>query len=253
VSTHHGDADLAAVGRLLADSGRCRILEALGDGRALPASLLAREAGVAPSTASEHLARLVEGGLLTVERHGRNRYFRFRGPEVGKLLEVVARIAPPSRPRNLRDAARGQAVREARTCYDHLAGRLGVALFQSLLERRVLEGHDGTFLPGADRLSSPGGAADYRIGAGAEAVLTELGIDLDRVRSGRRPLIRYCVDWSEQSHHLAGGLGAAIAGRLSSLRWIARGETSRAVHVTDAGERGLARVLGLSWPAAGAA
>jgi DNA-binding transcriptional ArsR family regulator len=251
VGLHRGDADLASVGRLLADPGRCRILQALGDGRALPASLLAREAGVAASTASEHLAKLVEGGLLGVERHGRNRYYRLRGPEVGRLLEVVAGVAPPRRAGNLREAVRGEALREGRTCYDHLAGRLGVAIFRGLLDRRVLEGHDGSFLVGGDRLSSRGDAADYRIGPGAGGVLAELGVELDRLPP-RRPPIRYCVDWSEQCHHLAGGLGAAVAESLFSHGWLTRAETSRVVHVTKPGRQGLARVFGVEWPGAGA-
>jgi DNA-binding transcriptional ArsR family regulator len=120
-----GDANIAALAAVLADPARCRVLAALGDGRALPASMLASDAGVAASTASEHLARLVKAGLLTVERHGRHRYFRLAGPHVSDLLEALARVAPPAPVRSLREGTRAQALRLARTCYDHLAGRRG--------------------------------------------------------------------------------------------------------------------------------
>jgi DNA-binding transcriptional ArsR family regulator len=239
-----GDADLAAVGTLLAEPARARILLTLGDGRALPASVLAAEAGIAPSTASAHLGRLVDGGLLAAERHGRHRYFRLAGPEVGELLETVARLAPPAEIRSLRQGTRAHAVRAARTCYDHLAGRLGTALMAALLERGVLVGGDGTFRPDAgDRLSSRGGDVAYELTApGAAFLRRELGIDPP---AGRRPLVRYCVDWSEQRHHLAGALGAALADRLFALGWIERSRMGRAVHVTRDGADGLRSALGV--------
>src|SRR5438128_10800351 len=123
-----GDADLAAVGTLLAEPARVRMLAALGDGRALPASALAAEARVAPSTASGHLAKLVAGGLLAVESRGRRRYFTLHGPEVAEVLEAIARIAPREPVRSLGQATRAEALRVARTCYDHLPGRLGAAV-----------------------------------------------------------------------------------------------------------------------------
>src|SRR5579863_2775355 len=129
----HGDADIASIGALVADRGRARILLALGDGRALPASVLADEAGVAPSTASAHLARLVKGGLLRVERHGRHRYFRLAGPEVGDLMEALARISPPAQVRSLKQGSKAHAVRYARTCSDHLARALGTQARKSVV------------------------------------------------------------------------------------------------------------------------
>jgi DNA-binding transcriptional ArsR family regulator len=240
-----GDADISLVGALLSDRGRCRILFALGDSRALPASVLAAEAGVAPSTASEHLGRLVGAGLLASERHGRHRYYRLAGPEVGRLLEVLAGLAPPAPVRSLLEATRAQRVRTARTCYDHLAGRLGVGLMQALLRERVLEGHDGSFLAGRDRPASAGGAADYRLTTDGRRRLEELGVRLDGPSS--RPLVRYCVDWSEQRHHLAGRLGAALAARLVELDWVRRDPRSRAVEVTDRGAGGLWRSFRLRW------
>ncbi len=120
-----GDADIAKHRRAGRRSGRARILLALGDGRALPATMLADEAGVAASTASAHLGKLVEGGMLEVERHGRHRYFRVAGPEVGELIEALARLSPPAQRALAKQGSKAQAVRFARTCYDHLAGMLG--------------------------------------------------------------------------------------------------------------------------------
>jgi DNA-binding transcriptional ArsR family regulator len=237
-----GDADIAAVATVLAEPARARMLMALGDGRALPASVLAQEAGVAASTASEHLAKLVDAGLLVGERHGRFRYFRYAGPQVAELLEAVAKVARPEPVRSLRQGTRAHAVRCARLCYDHLAGRLGTALMASLLEQGWLEGGDGLFDPARaarDRLSAPGRDVDYRLTPAGEAELTGFGIDLAGL-SPRRPAVRYCVDWSEQRHHLAGAVGAALATRLLDAGWLRRAPAGRAVHLTDAGREGLA-------------
>ena len=242
-----GDADIAALGSVLSDQRRARILLALGDGRTLPASVLAAEAGVAPSTASEHLAKLVDAGLLTVEPHGRHRYFRLAGPEVGRLLETLAGVAPEAPVRSLRQGTRAQAVRSARTCYDHLAGRLGCALMDALLERGLLAGGDGAFERGRhprDRLSAPGREVDYRLTDRGRDELLAFGVDPE-ARPGRRPLIRYCVDWSEQRHHLAGALGARLAARLFELGWIRRADRSRAVHLTEPGTAGLRDTFGI--------
>jgi DNA-binding transcriptional ArsR family regulator len=245
----HGDADIAKVGTLFGDPARARILMALGDGRALPASVLSDEAGIAPSTASGHLSKLLDGGLLAVEPHGRHRYFRLAGPEVGELLEALARLSPPAPVRSLRQGTKANAVRYARTCYDHLAGMVGTSLMQAMLDRGLLAGGDGQFDPATareDRLSSPGFDLDYRLTARGVRELDAFGIDLESLRSRRRPLIRYCVDWSEQRHHLAGGLGAALAERMLALGWIRRARRSRAVHVTDEGYRGLRETFGLA-------
>jgi DNA-binding transcriptional ArsR family regulator len=243
----HGDADIASIGALIADQGRARILLALGDGRALPASVLAHEAGVAASTASAHLGKLVKGGMLRVERHGRHRYFRISGPEIGELIEALARISPPAPVRSLKQRNKAQAVRFARTCYDHLAGMLGTQLMEALLEHELLTGGDGVFDPdsaGEDRLSAPGLDLDYRLTPAGLRELAAFGIDFDSMPS-RRPLIKYCVDWSEQRHHLAGSLGAAIAARMIDLGWVRKAERSRAVHVSDVGYDGLRKQFGL--------
>ena len=241
-----GDTDLARVGALIGDPGRARVLRALADGRELPASVLAAEAGVAPSTASVHLAKLVDGGLVIGERHGRHRYFRLAAPEVARAMEALAAIAPPAPIRSLREGTRAQAVRAARTCYDHLAGRLGVAIMSALVADGVLTGGDGRYRRARareDRPSAIGRDLDYRLTDKGAGKLRDLGVDVDRALAGPRTPIRYCVDWSEQDHHLSGALGAAVAERLLELEWVKRLPRTRAVLVTDEGRRGLAESL----------
>jgi DNA-binding transcriptional ArsR family regulator len=244
-----GDADLAQVAALIGDPARARVLCALGDGRELAASVLADEARVAPSTASVHLAKLVDGGLVVAERHGRHRYFRLAGPDVARALEALARIAPQAPVRSLREGTRAHAVRAARTCYDHLAGRLGGALLTGLVDHGVLTGGDGRHERGrarADRPSAIGRDLDYRLTDAGARRLRDLGVDVDGALAGPRAPIRYCVDWSEQAHHLSGALGAALATRMFELEWVARLARTRAVRLTDAGRAGLAEHLGVA-------
>lgn len=238
-----GDVDLSSVGALLAEPARARILQALLDGRALPAGLLATEAGVAASTASAHLHRLLEGDLVAVEHHGRHRYYRLAGDGVADALEVLALLAPIAPVRSLRDDTRARALRRARTCYDHLAGALGVAAMASLLDKGLLAGHDGSFRPGTERLSSRSQHPCYRLTAEGEELFRRLGID---VRSpSRRPLLRHCVDWSEQRHHVSGRLGAAFTAHLCQRDWIEPAGVRRAVRVTPSGAAALHDLLDL--------
>lgn len=241
-----GDADIAALASLLADPARCSVLLALDDGRALPASVLADEAGISRPTASSHLAKLTEAGLLTVESHGRHRYYRLAGPQVGELLEQLGRLAPTRPVRSLRDGTRAARLRSARTCYDHIAGRLGVQIMGSLLERDVLTGGDGRYHPGTDRLAGPGREVRYELTESGRTVLDRIGVELP---TGRRPLVRYCVDWTEQRHHLSGGLGRAVLDRFVSAEWVRRAPRHRALTVTDAGRTALAEKFGIDWPA----
>ena len=237
-----GDADIAAIASLIGDRTRARVLLALGDGRALAASVLAQEAGVSASTISGHLSKLLDGGLLAVESHGRHRYYRLAGSRVAGVLESLAELAPPRPVTSLREGTRASALRAGRYCYDHLAGELGVGIMRALLERGLLAGGDGRFhrtQAGRDRLSAPGHDVDYRLTRAGEDWVDAFGIDLGALRARRRPLIRYCTDWTEQRHHLAGGLGAAVAERLMQRGWIERARGGRAVHVTEAGRRGL--------------
>jgi DNA-binding transcriptional ArsR family regulator len=241
-----GDVDLARTAALIGDPGRARVLRALADGRELAASVLAHEAGVAASTASVHLSKLVEGGLVKAERRGRHRYYRLAGPEVARAMEALAQVAPAAPIRSLREGTKAQAVRNARTCYDHLAGRLGVAIMSALIADRVLAGGDGHHRRARareDRPSSIGRDLDYRLTDDGANKLRDLGIDVDRALAGPRAPIRYCIDWSEQDHHLSGALGAALAARLFELEWVKRLPRTRAVLVTEDGRRGLAESL----------
>jgi DNA-binding transcriptional ArsR family regulator len=243
-----GDTDLAALGAVLAEPPRARILLALGDGRALPASVLAAEAGVAPSTASVHLARLLEAGLLSVRPQGRHRYYALAGPEVGELIEALARLAPAAPIRSLREGTRAHALREARTCYDHLAGRLGVALFGVLIEHGLVAGGNGRHVAQdarEDRLASPGHDVQYRLTPAGARRLSALGVELPAPDAAGEVALRYCVDWTEQAHHLSGAVGRALTSRMFALGWLERLRRTRGVRVTAAGERGLRDELSL--------
>ncbi|MBX6331953.1 MAG: winged helix-turn-helix transcriptional regulator [Gemmatimonadaceae bacterium] len=222
-------ADVVPVAALIADAARSSMLWALSDGRALTAGELARLAGVSAATASEHLAKLVAGGLVAGERHGRHRYYRLIAPEVVAAMEALAVAARPAPPRSAGEAYSGKLLRFARTCYDHLAGYVGVAITDALVERDVL------------RLE---GRA-YAVTAQGAAWFAELGIDVDALRSGRRAFARACLDWSERRYHLAGALGARLCERLIALEWLARQPGTRALRVTNAGRRALQRSFGI--------
>jgi DNA-binding transcriptional ArsR family regulator len=241
--------DISRVAALIADPSRALILKALSDGRAVSATVLAAEAGVSAPTASVHLAKLVDSGLLVTERAGRNRYYRLAGGEVSAALEALAVIAPPLPVNSLRESSFAHALRRSRTCYDHVAGRLGVTLMQAMLERKMLTGHDGMHRAEQsvhDRVSAYGRDNEYLLTDAGRDTLTGFGVDPDQL-STRRPTIRYCVDWSERQHHLAGALGAAITTRLFDLDWLRYGVSPRVVHVTDTGRNGLKGAFGLEW------
>ncbi|HLT61301.1 MAG TPA: metalloregulator ArsR/SmtB family transcription factor [Microlunatus sp.] len=231
------EPEISEVAAAFADPRRVRVLMALADGRALPAGRLAEEAGVSASTVSNHLAVLLRHGLVTVGPQGRHRFYRLASAEVESVLEALARLAPAAPITSLRQHTRAQALRAGRTCYRHLAGRAGVDLFRRMIMAGWVSGGDGRYRPDLDRLSAPGRGDQYRLTpAGAEA-LGGWGLER-RVLSTTRPL-RYCVDWTEQAHHLAGPLGTAITDRLFALGWIVRGAVPRSVRVTDPGGTGL--------------
>jgi DNA-binding transcriptional ArsR family regulator len=235
------DADIAAIGALVADPARCRILLALADGRALPSSRLAAEAGVSAPTASGHLGKLTAAGLVTVAASGRHRYYRLAGPQVADLLERLQQLAPAVPVRSLRQSSRADALRQARSCYDHLAGRLGVEVMAALLRDGHLTGGDGRYdpeRPGGDPPVGFGRDVDYMLTASGRRVLDRVGVPADGS-------VRYCVDWTEQRHHLSGGLGRALFARLVELDWIRRSPDSRAVVLTSAGDEGLRELLGV--------
>ncbi len=246
----YGDADVAWVARHFAEPARARVLMALADGRALPASVLADEAGISPAATSAHLSRLLQAGLLAVEPSGRHRYYRLAGPEVAGVLEALARIAPSQQVRSLRQGTKANALRAARTCYDHLAGQLGVDLTAGLADQGVLvpiDGVPGTGRRPGDPLSAQLGRHPYVLGPDASSVLDRLGVDLAAVTAptrSRRPVLRFCMDWTEQRHHVAGRLGAAVAESCFRRGWVTRLPRQRAVRLTAAGADALAPWLG---------
>lgn len=242
-TTAAGEPDIAAIASVFADRRRACVLMALADGRALPAGRLAEEAGVSASTISNHLTVLLSSGLVTVEQQGRHRYYRLATSGVEGVLEALARLAPRTPIASLRAYTRAQAVRTARTCYHHLAGQAGVELFQRLLGARWIAGGDGRHRPdlAGDQLSSAGKGDHYRLTSEGAAALQSWGITPDRL-STARPL-RYCIDWTEQSHHLAGALGNAITARLFELGWIVRGTVPRSARITPEGEIGLTALV----------
>ena len=215
---------MASIAALLGDPARANILTALMDGRALTAKELAFAAHVSPQTTSGHLARLTGANLLAVQKQGRHRYFRLASPLVGQMLESVMAVAGPEPQPTWRG---GQALRTARTCYDHLAGRLGVALADSLTNA------------GHVTLSQDGGEVTER----GHAFLCDFGAE---PVAGKRVFCRPCLDWSERRPHLAGRLGAALAARCLDLRWVERQRDSRAVTITAIGTQGFADTFGIS-------
>lgn len=232
-----GDADIAAIAALMGESSRAAVLRALLDGRALAASTLASEAGVAPSTLSNHLARLVDGGLISVEPSGRHRYFRLSTPEVAHALEALAQVAPSLPVRSLREATHAKAIRQARTCYDHLAGRLGVAICDSLISSAIVK-VEANPCRTLDPVVGAGRSNQYVITEYGKERLADFGVELGQ--SSRRPLVLYCLDWSEQRPHLGGRLGAALLGRFIALGWLVQAER-RVIRITDNGHTGLSQ------------
>ncbi len=229
-------AKFAAIAALAGDPARAAMLQAMMDGRALTASELAHVAGIAPQTASSHLAQLADGGLLAVEKQGRHRYHRLATPSVARLMEsimrVAAELAPPPKP--LVVGPRDAALRAARTCYDHLAGRLGVALADALIDAGHVELSDeaGIVAPSGLTLFGRMGIEVTQLGAAQSA-------------KSRRVLCRPCLDWSERRPHLAGALGAALCRLSFDKGWVRRVDGTRAVTVTPKGERALRETLGV--------
>jgi DNA-binding transcriptional ArsR family regulator len=217
--------DIAFAAALIGDPARAQMLSALKDESALTATELASIAGVAPNTASSHLARLTAARLVTMERVGRQRHFRLASEAVAEVLEALETIASAAAPvRQARPVA--DPLRFARSCYDHLAGHVGVALTDSLVQLGYLAStaRDG-----------------YVLRRQGERAFADFGIDVEPLLAGRRRLLRQCLDWSERRPHLGGALGAALFSRLRELGWIRRSRHSRAVLLTPPGRQGLRR------------
>jgi DNA-binding transcriptional ArsR family regulator len=225
-----GDADIAAVAALIGDGTRARFLCELASGSSRRASELASAAGVSRSTASFHLARLLDANLLAVQTHGRHRSYRLAGPEVASAIEALQRIAPRQTVRSLRAANSAQEHSYARFCYDHLAGRLAIELVDAMTAAGLM-----TLVGEQFELSKQG-----------VSWFAELGIDVPALRAARRSFARACLDWSERRPHLAGAVGAALAQRLLDLDWIERAPRGRAVKPTAAGRAHLGTTLGIT-------
>src|SRR5262245_6384912 len=269
------DVDIVPAAALIAEPTRAAMITALLDDRPLAAGELARLAGVSPATASAHLARLLNGGLVTMIKQGRHRYYHLAGPEVAVVMEALANLstATPVPVRSLRESRDAAALAQARTCYDHLAGRAGVALLEALLARGILasapdggqSSNGGPPGEGATEGDPPdGGWPAYegrhaRVAAEAQirpeafvvtadgaATLTSFGLNVGALERSRRRFAGACLDWTERKPHLNGALGAAMTARLLGLGWIERGSRRRAVRVTPAGCEGLASTFGWS-------
>jgi DNA-binding transcriptional ArsR family regulator len=213
--------DIALVAALVGDPARANMLTALMGGKALSAGELATEAGVTLSTASSHLAKLQAGGLIAVEQQGRHRYFRLTGSDIAAMLEAMMGLAARVGHVRTRTGPKDPALRQARICYDHLAGEQGVRLLDSLLQRRLMRTLDGKLV---------------LTGAGREFA-DRFGIDVADLERSRRPLCRTCLDWSVRRPHLAGAMGVALLDRVAELGWASREKNSRAVLFTRSGMR----------------
>ncbi len=211
--------NIAAIAALLGDPARANMLTALMHGQALTATELAQEAGIMPSTASGHLGKLQEAGLVDIEKQGRHRYFRLSGVDVAGVLEGLMGVAARTGHLRVRPGPRDPELRRARVCYDHLAGDAAVRMYDRLQGAGMIVGNDGVL-----RLTEAG-----------ERFFSALGIDLDGVAKGRRSLCRACLDWSERRHHLGGALGAALLCHIYDRGFAKRVPNSRIVTFTKAG------------------
>ncbi|MDO9359424.1 MAG: winged helix-turn-helix domain-containing protein [Polaromonas sp.] len=223
----NAEPDLARLASTVGDPSRIRMLALLMEGRALTAKELALGAGIAPATATAHLKRLLDDGLLVLAAQGRHKYFRLASEHVAHLIESLMRIAPRRQPQPV---AAAEPIRQARFCYDHLAGSLGTGLLAALLRKGWLT--SGTEDDAGTQLDvTPKGAKAF----------ASLGLDVEGARARRRQFACRCLDWSERRDHLGGALGAALAEQLQARSWIERKKHSRVVMVTELGRTELKR------------
>jgi DNA-binding transcriptional ArsR family regulator len=223
---------IAEIAALVGDPARAMMLTALLDGRALTATELAYAARVTPQTASSHLAKLTEAGLLTSLRNGRNRYLRLASPEVVQMLDAIMAVAVVNKPRFRPLSRQARELGDARICYDHLAGRLNVALTDCFAVRKYIVIGDE-----AAEITTQG-----------VRFFTEFGISLSVLPAARRHFCRFCIDWTERRPHIAGAVGRALTRRYFDLGWTERQEHRRAVIVTAAGRRGFLETFGVAVP-----
>lgn len=241
--------DLARVASLVGDPARAGMLSALLGGMALTASELALEAGVTLPTASSHLARLLDGGLITVAAQGRHRYYALAGPRVASMLEAISVVASEG-PRRVRPGPRDAAMRQARVCYDHLAGDAGVAFYDRLVSGGMLREAAGRQAAAAVSVSAavvahagPAASTCLELTAAGESFFRAWGVDPGAIPRGRRPLCRSCLDWSARRAHLGGALGAAVLDRIFELKWARREAGTRVVTFTPPGKRAFDKLL----------
>lgn len=227
---------VSSIAFLIADPARAAMLIALADGRALPAGELANAARVTAQTASSHLAKLLDSGLLMVEKEGRHRYYRLAGPDVALALEHLAAIRPVTPARYQPFSREAQSLHFARRCYDHLAGRLGVAVTQGLQDR-------GFIVPAAEK--------QFAVTQSGMAWFGRMGLDVSALKPTRRGLARQCLDWTERRHHLAGPLGVHFMAVLCTSGWLRCSMSSRLIELTSLGRAGLEDQLGISAPPIG--
>ena len=213
--------DIARIGALIGDPARANMLTALMSGKALTATELAAEAGVTAQTASAHLSKLAEAGLTEGRKQGRHRYFTLADDEFGAVLEAVMGLAAKRGHLRTRTGPKNPALREARVCYNHLAGEMGVRLYDSMLASGGLQ------TAGQDILLTGKG----------DAFACEFGVDLDNLNTTRRPMCRPCLDWSARRTHLAGALGQALLTRITDLGWAKREPESRIIAFSTSGKK----------------
>lgn len=238
VERHH-DAAVSRIAAAIGDPARSRMLYCLSDGHARTSTELAVVAEVSPSTASAHLSRLMAERLIKVHAQGKHRYYSLEGPGVAEVLEGLSVLAGGARPKFVPNTP--DRLRFARTCYDHIAGMLGVSLHDRLHGLKwlspVLGGRSTTSSRG--NLGASTGSNDYEVTSQGEKALSGLGIDLDSARKLRRRFACACLDWSERRPHLGGALGAALLEVALKKRWVSQDLDSRALHVTTLGRREL--------------
>jgi DNA-binding transcriptional ArsR family regulator len=225
-----GQPNIASAAFLIADPARAAMLIALLDGRARPAGELAYTASVTAQTASSHLGKLLTGGLLAVETLGRHRYYRLAGSHVALALENLAAISPAVASRRRSPSRDAQKLQFARCCYDHLAGRVGVAVTRGLEAR-------GFLVAAADK--------QFDVTPAGVEWFGRIGLDIAKLKPSRKGLARQCLDWTEREHHLAGPLGVQFMGALCTNGWLRRSKSSRAIEVTPKGSMELRAQLGV--------
>lgn len=222
--------NVSVIASLLSDASRSAMLTHLLDGRFHPAGEMALAAGITPQTASFHLAKMMESGVVVAEKHGRHRYYRIQKSADAEVIEQLLSLTGPVQITSLRQSVHMEKLRQARMCYDHVAGELGVSIAESLTERGLLNKNGSEFV----------------VTQTGEAFFNDFGLELTELRKKRRSFCRCCLDWTERKHHVAGALGQALAERMLQLNWLERDSSSRAVHITEVGRERISNLFNIS-------